>query len=211
MGRWTQYDEDSHRLPEGFKRVGYDSDRQIYIFEDTNDGSTWEGQEGEEFGEMRKVSNGSGRPRQREEDDVEYGAASGRSDGYERLSSDPNQPTRSFRAGPYRTLFPFFLIIAVVLLLVWRTVIAPNWTAGPHHKLPTCANPDQTHIHIIANGDTCWDICERSWCRGGVCSGGGVQKCLEVLEEENENDALDCKQLVVGDGICVPIPQSSIA
>ncbi|KAF9258270.1 hypothetical protein L218DRAFT_740495 [Marasmius fiardii PR-910] len=206
MGRWTQYDEDSYRLPEGFKRVGYDSDRQVYTFEDTSNGSIWEGREGEEFGEMKKVSSGSGRSRLQENDDVEYEAASGRSDGYERLPSNANQATDSVRTGPYRTLFPFFLIIAVVLLLVWRTVIAPNWT--PSQSEPSCANPEQTYVHTIQNGDTCWNICEKSWCRNGVCSEGGVQKCLEALKEENK-EGLDCNRLVVGSGICVPQPPTA--
>ncbi|KAK7455807.1 hypothetical protein VKT23_010840 [Stygiomarasmius scandens] len=51
MGRWTQYDEDSYRLPEGMKRVGYDSDSGQYIFRDRN-GSNWHGQPGAQYSEM---------------------------------------------------------------------------------------------------------------------------------------------------------------
>ncbi|KAK7460796.1 hypothetical protein VKT23_008725 [Stygiomarasmius scandens] len=36
MGRWTQYEEDTSRLPEGLRRIGYDSDTERYIFEDRN-------------------------------------------------------------------------------------------------------------------------------------------------------------------------------
>jgi hypothetical protein len=71
MGRWSQYDEvrilsfvnpykydyqylqDDYRLPEGFKRVGYDADSGKYIFRD-NEGQLWEGQEGERLGEMTR-------------------------------------------------------------------------------------------------------------------------------------------------------------
>lgn len=72
MGRWTQYDEvrrpgqprcmrcfsslfrqDSYRLPEGMKRVGYDSDTGRYQFRD-QDGALWEGPEGAQFGEMKR-------------------------------------------------------------------------------------------------------------------------------------------------------------
>ncbi|KAJ7172981.1 hypothetical protein C8R43DRAFT_914988, partial [Mycena crocata] len=34
MGRWTQYDEDSSRLPEGMERIGYDADTARYTFRD---------------------------------------------------------------------------------------------------------------------------------------------------------------------------------
>jgi len=57
MGRWTQYDEDDYRLPEGMKRIGYDSDTSQYYFHDM-DGSIWAGSKGAEFGEMRRVSSG---------------------------------------------------------------------------------------------------------------------------------------------------------
>src|SRR5579863_7814682 len=71
MGRWSQYDEvrtlsffglsrynyqnqqDDYRLPEGFKRVGYDADSGKYFFRD-KEGQLWEGQEGEHFGEMTR-------------------------------------------------------------------------------------------------------------------------------------------------------------
>jgi hypothetical protein len=71
MGRWSQYDEvrilsffdpfrydyqclqDDYRLPEGFKRVGYDADSGKYVFRD-KEGQLWEGQEGERFGEMTR-------------------------------------------------------------------------------------------------------------------------------------------------------------
>ena len=72
MGRWTQYDEvrllvhsvpgqylcqrteqDDYRLPEGMKRVGYDSDSGKFYFRD-RDGSLWEGAEGAQYGEMTK-------------------------------------------------------------------------------------------------------------------------------------------------------------
>jgi hypothetical protein len=71
MGRWTQYDEvgtislpntsvlandaykDDYRLPEGMKRVGYDSDTGRYYFRDSN-GVLYEGGEGAEYSEMTR-------------------------------------------------------------------------------------------------------------------------------------------------------------
>ncbi|KAI0364552.1 hypothetical protein BV20DRAFT_974300 [Pilatotrama ljubarskyi] len=51
MGRWTQYDEDSYRLPAGMVRVGYDADTGKYQFRD-RDGSLWDGPLGSEYGTM---------------------------------------------------------------------------------------------------------------------------------------------------------------
>ena len=45
--------QDSYRLPEGMKRVGYDSDTGRYYFRGL-DGSLWEGPEGAEFGQLRR-------------------------------------------------------------------------------------------------------------------------------------------------------------
>lgn len=55
--------QDSYRLPEGMKRVGYDSDTGRYYFRD-RDGSLWEGPEGAQYGQMtRGASITSGSPR----------------------------------------------------------------------------------------------------------------------------------------------------
>ena len=47
--------QDSYRLPEGMKRIGYDADSGRYYFRD-RDGSTWVGEEGVEVGEMTRGS-----------------------------------------------------------------------------------------------------------------------------------------------------------
>ncbi|KAJ7774926.1 hypothetical protein B0H16DRAFT_1508886 [Mycena metata] len=52
MGRWTQYDEDSYRLPEGMVRVGYDADTGEYIFRDRS-GTYFNGVSGSHYGPMR--------------------------------------------------------------------------------------------------------------------------------------------------------------
>ncbi|KAI4521703.1 hypothetical protein K525DRAFT_200612 [Schizophyllum commune Loenen D] len=51
MGRWTQFDEDSYRLPEGFKRVAYDTEIKRYTFVDSK-GVAYVGNPGEEYGPM---------------------------------------------------------------------------------------------------------------------------------------------------------------
>ncbi|KAJ7242048.1 hypothetical protein C8J57DRAFT_1477568 [Mycena rebaudengoi] len=49
MGRWTQFEEDSYRLPEGMKRVAYDADTARYTFRD-RDGRVYVGPSGEDYG-----------------------------------------------------------------------------------------------------------------------------------------------------------------
>jgi hypothetical protein len=46
-------EQDEHRLPDGFKRIGYDADTGRYYFSDA-DGNYWEGPQGAEFGEMKR-------------------------------------------------------------------------------------------------------------------------------------------------------------
>ncbi|KAF8830483.1 hypothetical protein HHX47_DHR2001154 [Lentinula edodes] len=80
MSRWTQYDEDSYRLPEGMERIGYDSDSGKYIFRD-RDGSVWQGPEGAEYGEMTRGSSNQEAQAVMEEPSV-------RADGYQPLATD---------------------------------------------------------------------------------------------------------------------------
>jgi LysM domain len=54
MSRFSQYDSDSERLPEGMTRVGYDADTQTYTYKDS-DGSYWEGPAGARYGRLRRV------------------------------------------------------------------------------------------------------------------------------------------------------------
>ncbi|KAJ7481776.1 hypothetical protein FB451DRAFT_1237130 [Mycena latifolia] len=54
MGRWTQFDEDSTRLPEGMKRIGYDADTARYTFRD-REGNTYLGPPNEQYGFLTVV------------------------------------------------------------------------------------------------------------------------------------------------------------
>ncbi|KDQ06834.1 carbohydrate-binding module family 50 protein [Botryobasidium botryosum FD-172 SS1] len=177
MGRWTQYDEDDHRLPEGMKRVGYDADTQQYTFKD-QDGSLWVGREGQEFGEMTKVSEGH-----TDSADLEASGPS-RADGYGPLATEEGQlPPDSLSRSSYRTLLPFFLIICAFLLLVIRLSspsLAKPWPACPEHSRP----------YEVKSGDTCWAIT--------TPSGGSVDNLRRL------NPGLDCAALMPGQRICVP-------
>lgn len=55
MGRWSQFDTDEERLPEGMRRVAYDADTQIYTYRDDTDGSYWEGAPGVQYGKLFRV------------------------------------------------------------------------------------------------------------------------------------------------------------
>ncbi|KAH8998808.1 hypothetical protein EDB86DRAFT_2910195 [Lactarius hatsudake] len=189
MGRWSQYDEDEYRLPEGMKRVGYDADSGRYIFRD-NDGSLWEGQEGTHFGEMTRVSDTRTTTHNGDEDDVENGSV--RVGGYAPVPGSADDGTtypRYSTGSPYRMIFPFFLIIIVVLLLVWRVVVSPGLIPV---KYPMC--PEGSSRVTVVAGDTCWRIAETHGCG------------LEGLKRVNAG--LRCERLLPGDQICVPLSVS---
>jgi hypothetical protein len=104
----SEMPQDDHRLPEGMKRIGYDSDTERYYFRD-RDGVVWQGAEGAEFSEMTRGEISAGFTQHTysspiisslivspediplseeiQEDDIE--AAPTRADGYQRLSTDP--------------------------------------------------------------------------------------------------------------------------
>jgi len=187
MGRWTQYDEDEYRLPEGMKRIGYDADTGRYYFRDRN-GTVWEGAEGAEFSEMKQVSTGS--THHASDDDLESAPRTTRSDGYYTLAQDPHSnleitPTTS----PYRTLFPFFLMIAVVLLLVWRLIVSPIVLSTNPASGDSCSAKGMKP-YWVQPGDTCWEIARANSCT------------LDQLKEANK--AIECKLLMPGSTVCLP-------
>jgi len=192
MGRWTQYDEDEYNLPEGMKRIGYDSDTQCYYFKD-RDGSIWRGAPGARYSEMTRVSSprsstDSDRPSERDIEEAGMRRDASRRDGYQLLSPDgPAMAHKSdINSASYRTLFPFFLLIAAILLLVWRLVLSPTLTTAP---VKLCPKP-QTIPHLVQPSDTCWEIAK-------------VQGCsLEELKELNAK--VNCDKLMPGQVVCVP-------
>ncbi|KAJ3525756.1 hypothetical protein NMY22_g10441 [Coprinellus aureogranulatus] len=161
MGPWTQFDEDDYRLPEGMKRIGYDSDEGRYYFRDS-DGSIWRGAEGAEYGELTKVSEAPASVTGAANDDVEASPRTQRQGGYQLLSADPDTPLahshHAFDTNPYRALFPFFLIIAVVLLLIYRLILSPAIFPGA----PTC--PQGTELYYVQPGESCWAIAKMHDC-----------------------------------------------
>ncbi|PBK76149.1 hypothetical protein ARMSODRAFT_1080269 [Armillaria solidipes] len=62
MSRWSQHNEDSCRLPEGFRRIGYDADTKRYTFSDKR-GKLYQSAPGEEYGTLSPaVSTSTSRP-----------------------------------------------------------------------------------------------------------------------------------------------------
>ncbi|KAF9011967.1 hypothetical protein BDQ17DRAFT_1345202 [Cyathus striatus] len=60
MGRWTQYEEDASRLPEGFMRVGYDAETQRYKFKDRY-GKLYQSELGAAYGTLTPIADPSTR------------------------------------------------------------------------------------------------------------------------------------------------------
>jgi len=142
MSRWSQYDEDEYRLPEGMRRVGYDADTQRFTYQDT-DGSYWEGPEGSRYGELRKV--GEGEPPAAEDDEHLLGTS----------PSSHQQPKHDYA---WRMFAPFMLLICAFLLGVYLLVGGRLWFFGGSTSVVTCT-PGQS-LYKVQKGDTCWDISE---------------------------------------------------
>ncbi|KAH7886341.1 carbohydrate-binding module family 50 protein [Phlebopus sp. FC_14] len=209
MGRWSQYDEvrplfpspfavdvthrptfqDDYRLPEGMKRVGYDADTGRYYFRD-REGLFYQGPEGSQFGELTQVSEIPISISSEDGGNGDLEAAPRRTGGYQPLAVDEHGTRYALRGGAYRTLFPFFLIIAVVLLLVWRLALLPTRSAPA-----PC--PSTTIPYIVQPGDTCWDIAHRH------------NSTLDKFHIVNPK--VTCNKLMPGDRVCVPDEQSSIS
>ncbi|KAI1491013.1 hypothetical protein F5X96DRAFT_507074 [Biscogniauxia mediterranea] len=141
MGRWSQYDTDEERLPEGMQRIGYDADSQTYTFRDA-DGSIWESAPGNRYGRLHRVSSA---PYGDDED-----------------STEP--PFPPVPAGPHASwrqemmpLLNWFLLVGLFLLLVFW-FISRRGRGGGHDLDVTCG--DQSSLYTIRPGDTCWGIAE---------------------------------------------------
>ncbi|TDL28090.1 hypothetical protein BD410DRAFT_713127 [Rickenella mellea] len=191
MGRWTQYDEDDYRLPEGMKRVGYDADTQRYTYKDQQ-GATWIGPEGSQYGDDHEelVVDGTN------EVDLEASAPS-RGDGYQPMATeDVSEPDGSapprlrLNASPYRALLPFFLIVLAFLLLVIRLVSPPSL----EEKVPPMC-PEGSHRYGVKSGDSCWAISQE------------YGTSVESLRRANPD--LDCNALRPEQWLCVPAVVSS--
>lgn len=93
--------QDASRLPEGFERIGYDADTQVYTFK-SPEGELYESAPGNRYGELWPVGQ---RP--------QYSAAD--------IEAN-NEIIERGNAESVRMMLPFVLIIVVFFVLVLRII-----------------------------------------------------------------------------------------
>ncbi|KAK1765214.1 peptidoglycan-binding LysM domain-protein [Phialemonium atrogriseum] len=139
MSRFSQYDTDEERLPEGMRRVGYDADTQVHTFQDA-DGSYWEGAPGSQYGRLTRVG----------DDDNPS------SDNQPFLASDQLQPKVSWRH-EMMPLLNFALLIGLTLVVLFWFLYRGAGSGGK--KAEVRCEPG-SEVYTIKSGDTCWAIAE---------------------------------------------------
>ncbi|KAK7749332.1 hypothetical protein SLS62_008183 [Diatrype stigma] len=181
MGRWSQYDTDEERLPEGMQRIGYDADTETYTYRDA-DGSTWEGAPGNQYGRLTRVSGPPAPPPDYDDinDNEEVSVRMPLS--YDNSSSPQQRPSWRHEMMP---LLNFLGLIGLFLIALFWFLGGSSSSSPPP---VTCG--DQSAPHKIVAGDTCWSIAEAN------------RLSLDRLLQENEG--LDCGALSVGGTVCVP-------
>ncbi|KAM0426313.1 hypothetical protein ACHAPT_008353 [Fusarium lateritium] len=159
MSRFSRYDTDEERLPEGMERVGYDADEQVYTFRDA-DGTYWESAPGNEYGRLTKVGEA-----QLPEDHEPF------------IVSDQNKKM-SWR-NEMRPFLNFMMLVGLCLFLFFwflnRSTSSGGTPAETGLPLPNC--PQNTTPYWIKSGDTCWEIANKN--------GLGVE---DLLKENIEID-----------------------
>ncbi|CAM1505852.1 Fc.00g114890.m01.CDS01 [Cosmosporella sp. VM-42] len=140
MSRFSRYDTDEERLPEGMTRAGYDADTQVYTFRDS-DGSYWESAPGNQYGHLTRVSDGD----HHDGDDSEPF-----------LVSDQHYEKPSWRHD-MMPLLNFGVIVGVCfLLLLWGL----HYSAGSDEPMePTCG--EGTTSYLVQKDDSCWAIAKK--------------------------------------------------
>lgn len=175
MSRFSRYDSDEERLPEGMTRVGYDADTQVYTFQDS-DGSLWESAPGCEYGQLTRVSS-LPEPEDYEADTSPF------------LGSGDSYQTPSWRA-ELMPLLNFGVIIGLSLLLLFWYL---HWAASPsesHDTAPSLSCSGTSAAYTVRKGDTCWDLAEA---RG-----------ISLDDVHELNPQIDCEKLPAGSRICLP-------
>ncbi|KAH7371714.1 hypothetical protein BKA66DRAFT_572684 [Pyrenochaeta sp. MPI-SDFR-AT-0127] len=134
MGKYTDMDSDSERLPPGFTRTGYDADTQTYTFS-SPDGRTYQSEPGNRYGELYPLGQ---RPRRSEAEIEENNAAVSRNN-----------------TEAVRMMLPFALLVFVFLILMFKLVNRPESDQGAQQALDCAEGSHKIQIH---KGDTCWQI-----------------------------------------------------
>lgn len=175
MSRFSQYDTDEERLPDGMTRIGYDADEQVYTFRDS-DGSLWESAPGCEYGQLTRAGHAA---EPNDDDDAETQA----------FLMEQYRPKVSWRAD-LMPLLNFGMLIALSLLgLFWYLHVAARPSSGDHSAPELSCSGDNV-VYTIQKDDTCWDIAE--------------ERGISVDDVVTLNPKLDCAKLPVSSKICLP-------
>jgi hypothetical protein len=142
MSRFSRYDTDEERLPEGMQRVGYDADSQVYTFRDA-DGSYWESAPGNQYGHLTKV--GEARPEGQETETF-------------LMTSPQHRPKMSWFTEMKPFLNFLMLVILSLVLLCWFL----GRKASPEERIPIPDCPEGTVPYAVEQGDTCWEIAKKN-------------------------------------------------
>ncbi|KAL6852487.1 hypothetical protein ACO1O0_007032 [Amphichorda felina] len=175
MSRFSRYDTDEDRLPDGMTRVGYDADTQVYTFQDS-DGSLWEGAPGCQYGQLTRVGDAPD-----PEDDNDTAPF---------LVSEQLHHQTSWRA-ELMPLLNFGLLIGLCLLLLfWYLHVAGSSSDGDEETVPGLSCPDSNAPYTIQKGDSCWVLAD--------------ERSITVDEVVSLNPGLNCEKLMPGFDICLP-------
>lgn len=141
MSRFSRYDSDEARLPEGMTRVGYDADTQVSTFQDS-DGSYWESAPGNSYGQLTRVGDGP----ISDNDDMEPFL----------ISDQSSKP--SWRAD-LMPLLNFGVIVGLCLLLLfWYLHYAASSSSSSEETSNPMSCPDGTELYTVRDGDSCWSL-----------------------------------------------------
>lgn len=174
MSRFSRYDTDEGRLPDGMSRVGYDSDTQVYTYQDS-DGSYWESPAGHEYGQLTRVGGDT---------------ASDNGDMEPFLVSDQSYEQTSWRA-ELMPLLNFGVIVGLCLLLFfWYLHYAASPSKSTEEPGIEISCSDNGDPYTITDGDTCWSVAEKLH--------------ITTDDILRFNVGLDCQKLQLGSHICVP-------
>ncbi|KAI1479557.1 carbohydrate-binding module family 50 protein [Daldinia eschscholtzii] len=141
MSRWSQYDTDEERLPEGMQRIGYDADTQTYTFRDA-EGTVWESAPGNRYGELHRVNTTY----------APYGDDEAQ-DATEPLHGSSTGSQTSWRH-EMMPLLNWFLLVGLFLIFIFWAI------SGTTKQIKPINCGEHGSPYKIKLGDTCWAIAE---------------------------------------------------
>ncbi|KAI0014994.1 carbohydrate-binding module family 50 protein [Xylariomycetidae sp. FL0641] len=202
MGRWSQYDTDEERLPEGMQRIGYDADEETYTFRDT-DGSIWESAPGNKYGRLHRVSGPPNQQTTPHQPPPPYGYDDDDDDADASTPFYPGTGQEQRKLSWRQEMMPllnWFLLVGLFLLVVFWVVggFTSARSGGGLHDgddsdgddgARSC-DPDTATEYLVQPGDTCWAVAD--------------QRAVPLEKLITANPGIECSALEVGDLLCIP-------